>query len=78
MKAADPGIILVGPEITQFVGTENVSRSDEQQAAAWMRTFLEMNGDLVDVVSFHRYPFPTDMRNPVDTKAADLFANASE
>jgi hypothetical protein len=78
MKAADPSILLVGPEITQFVGTENLTRGDEQQAADWMRTFLEMNGDLVDIVSFHRYAFPKDMTRPVDTKPEELFANAPE
>ncbi len=78
MKAADPSIVLVGPEITQFAGTENRTRGDEILAADWMRTFLEMNGDLVDVVSFHRYPFPKDMHNLVDTTATELFANAGE
>lgn len=78
MKAAEPSILLVGPEITQFVGTHDLTRSDEQQAAAWMRTFLEVNGDLVDIVSIHRYPFPKDMARPVDTAAEALFANAAE
>ncbi len=78
MKAVDPSILLVGPEITQFVGTRDLTRNDAQQSAAWMRTFLEVNGDLVDIVSIHRYPFPKDTARPVDTTAEELFANAAE
>lgn len=59
MKAVDPAIKLVGPEIHQFSydhsgRSTNFSETEE----TWFRKFLEVNGDLVDVVSFHRYPFP--------------------
>ena len=60
MKAVDPTIKLVGPEINQFSystepgATTNFGERDEM----WMKEFLKANGDLVDVVSFHRYPFP--------------------
>ncbi|MGL4651483.1 MAG: hypothetical protein ACRC1H_18905, partial [Caldilineaceae bacterium] len=76
MKAADPSILLVGPEVTQFAGTQGISRSDELAAAEWMRTFLEVNGDLVDIVSIHRYPFPADIRTR--TTADELMANPPE
>lgn len=76
MKAADPSILLVGPEITQFAGVSGITRSDELAAIEWMRTFLEVNGDLVDVVSIHRYPFPEDIRVPAT--AAELLANPPE
>ncbi len=57
MKAADPGIILVGPDTHQFTGEATV---DPKDAAGkdWLREFLRANGDLVGVVSVHRYPFP--------------------
>jgi hypothetical protein len=61
MKAVDPTIKLVGPEINQFShdstpgATTNYGEWDE----TWMVEFLKANGDLVDVVSFHRYPYPS-------------------
>jgi hypothetical protein len=60
MKEVDPTIKLVGAEINQFSfdptpgATTNFSERDEK----WFIEFLKANGDLVDVVSFHRYPFP--------------------
>jgi alpha-L-arabinofuranosidase len=60
MRKVDPTIKLVGPEINQFSfdstpgATTNFSQRDED----WLIQFLKANGDLVDVVSFHRYPFP--------------------
>ena len=60
MKNVDPNIKLVGAEINQFsydssAGvTTNFGERDEQ----WFVDFLKANGDLVDIVSFHRYPFP--------------------
>lgn len=61
MKNVDPSIKLVGPEINQFSydttpgTTTNFGAWDE----TWMIEFLRANGDLVDVVSFHRYPYPS-------------------
>ena len=60
MKKVDPTIKLVGAEINQFSfdyspgATTNFSEWDE----TWFIEFLKANGDLVDIVSFHRYPFP--------------------
>lgn len=60
MKKVDPSIKLVGAEINQFSydyapgATTNFSEWDEK----WFVDFLKANGDLVDIVSFHRYPFP--------------------
>ncbi len=64
MRAVDPDIILVGPEITQFATEELAWRSDVARAREWMRAFLEVNGDLVDIVSIHRYPFPASANQP--------------
>jgi len=60
MRKVNPTIKLVGPEIHQFSfdpapgATTNFTQREED----WLIQFLKANGDLVDVVSFHRYPFP--------------------
>lgn len=57
MKAVDPAIKLLGPEIHQF--NDDVHFNPKDSAGRdWMIEFLKANGDLVDVVTFHRYPFP--------------------
>lgn len=56
MKAVDPNIKLVGPDISQFVA--HPVTDDLQARTNWLLSFLKANGDLVDVVSVHRYPFP--------------------
>lgn len=79
MKAVDPTITLVGPEINQFSysteagATTNFGPRDEE----WMVEFLKANGDLVDVVSFHRYPFPAT-RTSGPPSIAQLRENAKE
>ncbi|QYK50757.1 MAG: hypothetical protein KF701_10205 [Anaerolineales bacterium] len=57
MRAVDPSIILIGPEINQFYA--NPTQPHQQELERWMIEFLKANGDMVDVVSFHRYPFPS-------------------
>jgi hypothetical protein len=73
MKAVDPKIKLMGPDISQwgtdisktpkFPPTKTPTGLNRQD---WMTDFLKANGDLVDIVTVHRYPFtaPTD-KNPV-------------
>jgi hypothetical protein len=55
MKAADPTIKLMGPEIHQWNDSYGTSPKDSA-GRDWMTEFLKANGDLVDVVSVHRYP----------------------
>jgi hypothetical protein len=57
MKAVDPSILLIGPELHQF-GSDKSSTPKDPSGLDWMSEFLRVNGDLVDVVSIHRYPFP--------------------
>ncbi|MCW5873132.1 MAG: hypothetical protein KIS88_00650 [Anaerolineales bacterium] len=57
MRAVDPSIILIGPEINQFY--EYPTQPHQQELERWMIEFLQANGDMVDVVSVHRYPFPS-------------------
>ena len=76
MKSADPSIVLIGPELHQWTGNPAVDPKDSM-GRDWMREFLKANGDLVDIVSFHRYPFP----NTADKTPAsidDLRANSAE
>ena len=61
MRAVDPTIVLIGPEVHQFTGTPDVDPKDST-GADWMRTFLQIAGDKVDIVSFHRYPVPATSR----------------
>lgn len=56
MLAHDPDILLTGPDLSQYTAIESQNPKDEQ-GRDWMREFLRANGDLVDNVSFHRYPF---------------------
>ncbi|MFW5696275.1 MAG: GH39 family glycosyl hydrolase [Phototrophicaceae bacterium] len=76
MRAVDPDIVLIGPEVSQWNGTPQVDPVDAE-GVDWLRGFLEANGDIVDVVAVHRYPFPASMANPVST-VDELRANTPE
>lgn len=70
MLEVDPDILLVGPDITQYVPLsvegdtiEYLPNSSgghpfDSEGNDWLQSFLEANGDLVDIVSIHRYPYP--------------------
>ncbi|MEJ5224478.1 MAG: hypothetical protein WHV44_08485 [Anaerolineales bacterium] len=60
MKAVDPSIKLMGPELHQYAVDPN-ARPKDASGLDWMDEFLRANGDLVDVVTFHRYPFGTSI-----------------
>jgi hypothetical protein len=74
MREVDPTILLIGPEVSQFpdtvAGSEYLNVRRE-----WVRAFLTANGDLVDMVSIHRYPFPIAPNMP-PTTIDDLRQNA--
>ena len=76
MKAVDPEIILIGPEVHQFTANP-LHNPKDPQGRDWMTEFLRANGDLVDVISFHRYPFPRSQTGPAAT-IEDLRANTRE
>lgn len=73
MLEVDPDIILIGPDISQY---PPVARTDSL-GLEWVSEFLKVNGDLVDVISVHRYPFPLDMTHPI-TPLDDLRENVYE
>jgi hypothetical protein len=66
MLAVDPTIKLIGPELHQYQPVEN-SNPKDSSGRDWMIEFLKANGDIVDVVSFHRYPLPGGNPNGVFT-----------
>ncbi|MBP7686296.1 MAG: hypothetical protein KA765_00205 [Thermoflexales bacterium] len=66
MRAVDPTIKLVGPDINQF--TANLAGNPKDvNGKDWLTEFLKANGDLVDVVAVHRYPFPRSIGEPLPT-----------
>lgn len=75
MKQADPQIQLVGPDTSQFTGNETTDPKDAQ-GKNWLREFLRANGDLVNVVAVHRYPFPKNASDPAPT-VPELFDDAA-
>ncbi|MCG2786985.1 MAG: hypothetical protein L6461_17985 [Anaerolineae bacterium] len=66
MKAVDPTIQIIGPELTNF-GPDLASNPKDSEGKDWMVEFLRANGDVVDIVSIHRYPFPANAMSPART-----------
>ncbi|MGB1253359.1 MAG: hypothetical protein ACPG8W_22290, partial [Candidatus Promineifilaceae bacterium] len=66
MLAVDPTIELLGPNIHQ-ISAEHAARPKDPSGRDWLDEFLIANGDLVDVVTVHRYPFPIKRTEPVPT-----------
>lgn len=67
MKQVDPSIILVGPEVA--------CRTSLGDSRDWLTPFLKSNGDVVDVVSCHWYPFDgSETRPAVLLGAPDSFS----
>ncbi len=75
MLAVDPDILLVGPELSQYPPLFAQTPKDAA-GRDWMTEFLRANGDLVDIVSIHRYPFPRQMGRA--TTIEELLANPPE
>ncbi len=76
MLKVDSKIILTGPEVSQYPPT--TSPGDYQAPLReWVREFLKVNGDLVGLVSIHRYPFPLSMNSGAET-VDQLRANPDE
>ncbi len=67
MKAVDPTIQLIGPEIHQWNDSYETTPKDSA-GRDWMTEFLKVNGDLLDVVSVHRYPLYSP-NNPVTAQS---------
>ena len=76
MLAVDPNIVLIGPDIHQFTGNPTTDPKDDN-GRLWLQSFLEANGDMVDIVAVHRYPFPRSMAGDV-VSIEDLRQNSRE
>jgi hypothetical protein len=60
MKAVDPTILLMGPELSGGYSSNFAKNPKDASGRDWMTEFLEANGDLTDIVTYHRYPFPVN------------------
>jgi alpha-L-arabinofuranosidase len=67
MKAVDPNIKLLGPELSQW-NRDLASTPKDSAGRDWMTEFLKVNGDLIDVVSVHRYPLHSPS-NPITVES---------
>jgi beta-glucosidase len=76
MLTVDPTITLVGPDTSQYPPPQYID-PDSVKAHEWLRAFLKANGDLVKIVSVHRYPFPKSL-NAAPTTIGELKDNARE
>jgi hypothetical protein len=76
MRAVDPSIILVGPDIHQYTANPAANPKDTK-GRDWMDEFLKTNGDMVDIISIHRYAFPTSTGGSAPT-IPDLRSNSQE
>ncbi len=71
MLAADPSIRLVGPDVS--LNTTPIDKTS--RAWQWFDGFIKANGDLIQVVSIHFYPYGNQDLTPDDIFAnTDLFA----
>ncbi len=76
MRAVDPTIKLIGPDVSQYPAKYATHKTDPA-GKDWMEEFLKANGDLVDVVSIHRYPFPKS-KTSGPPSIEELRANSQE
>ena len=76
MKAVDPSIELLGPELSQFTSDPSYNPKDNA-GRDFMTEFLKANGDLTDLVTIHRYPFPTNLKGAV-ASIDEMRANSAE
>jgi hypothetical protein len=77
MKAADPSIKLMGPELHQW-NRDLASTLKDSAGRDWMTEFLKANGDLVDVVTVHRYPYWSATNEPATFDQMQAYAEAME
>jgi hypothetical protein len=76
MRKVDPTILLFGPDIHQFTGDPDFDPKDSNNKD-YLREFLKLDGDLVDIVTVHRYPFPKCPTCGAPTKT-ELLANTPD
>jgi hypothetical protein len=78
MKAVDPTILIYGPDIHGSFTGDPATDPKDHLGKLYLQEFLKLNGDMVDIVTVHRYPFPKNMSDSAAPSVADLMANSSE
>lgn len=73
MKAVDPTIVLMGPEVSQYATGGPPGPND---SLLFLDAFLAANGDIVDLVTIHRYPFGSETGE--DVSVEELLASTAE
>lgn len=58
MEAVDPSILFYGPEVHGTYIGDPTQIPWEGETREYVIEFLKVNGDMVDVVTIHQYPFP--------------------
>jgi hypothetical protein len=77
IRAVDPSIKLVGPDFSRDYPVAFAFNPKVKIGKDWFEEFLKANGDMLDVVSIHRYPYPlNDVSSPPSIN--DLRANSRE
>ncbi|HEY4690546.1 MAG TPA: glycoside hydrolase family 44 protein [Anaerolineae bacterium] len=77
MKAVDPNLLLIGPDLSGGFTANPATNPKDANGRDWLTEFLRANGDLVDIVAIHRYPFPKTPSSPSAT-IEDLRNNSRE
>lgn len=76
MLAVKSDIIFVGPDVSQFPSSIENPDVYRNMRLEILREFLKANGDLIGIVSVHRYPFPNSRTE--STPVEDLRNNPPE
>ncbi|MFN8420875.1 MAG: hypothetical protein U0528_16780 [Anaerolineae bacterium] len=66
MLAVDPTIKFVGPDISQYPYSADAP-AYLTKIRDFLSDFLKANGDLISIVTIHRYPFPLSINAPATT-----------
>jgi hypothetical protein len=77
MKAVDPNILLLGPELHGTYTFDFATNPKDVNGLDWMTEFLKANGDMTDMVTVHRYPYPKD-NSGIAVSIDEMRANSAE
>ena len=66
MEAVDPSILFYGPEVHGVFIGDPTPIPWEGETRDYVTQFLKVNGDMVDIVTIHQYPFSSHVGLPQD------------
>jgi len=78
MKAVDPTILIYGPDIHGSFTGDPATDPKDHFGKLYLQEFLKIDGDMVDIVTVHRYPFPASMSDSAAPPLGELMANSPE